>query len=211
MKFLNETRINHNGFVYNVIAFDPSTKRYTVQFPHNGVVKTCNVQSIRGNIISEIPAHKPATQPIVKRLRSTFDAMWDRLERLPTYQDVEIDIRWETFDGFLRTIHMVDGFELFARWTGYTLDKDIKGQNTYGPETCMFISRSENASQPRKKTKHKFYPVGSRHVSKHGQWFKVIAKDRIWSYIEFEETGEIRKVTTHQISVNRVAKSVKGE
>lgn len=211
MKFMNETRTNHHGFEYTVIGYNPANKRYTVRFPHNGVTKAVSVQSIRSDIVSEKPAHTKATKSFNVRTSQMFHAMHNRLKTLPTYQDVEIDIRWESLEGFRNTLHLVPGYALWLEWTGFSLDKDQSGQNTYGPDTCKFVSVSENASQPRKRTEHKAYPVGTVMVSKHGQTYKVIGKDRIWTIIKFLETGEVRQVPTHSISVDNVGFSPKGE
>lgn len=211
MKFLNETRINHHGHEYTVIGYNPANKRYTVHFPHNNVTKAVSVQSIRSDIVSEKPAHTKATKSFNARTAQLFRAMHNRLETLPTYRDVEIDIRWETLAGFRDSLHQVPGFDLWLEWTGFSLDKDQSGQNTYGPDTCKFVSVSENASQPRKRTEHMTYPIGTMMVSKHGQPYKVIGKDRIWTIIKFLETGEVRQVPTHSISVDSIGVSPRGE
>ena len=209
MKFLNETRTNHHGYEYTVIGYNQDSKRYTVIFTHNGVVKSVSVQSVRGNIVSEKPAFEKPTKPLTQRTREVYNSMRRRLKQRRAYADVKLDPLWETFDGFCATIHLVEGYDLWLKSTGYALDHDTKGQNTYGPDACVFLTRSQNSSQPRKTFERKRYPVGTWLESKHGQWYKVIGKDRIWTTIRFEETGEVRKVFTDAISANAIAKSVK--
>jgi len=77
--------------------------------------------------------------------------MIHRLAINPSYKDVGLDPRWETLEGFRSTIHLVEGYDLWAESIGYSLDKDIKGVNTYGPDSCVFVTRQENSKlQPRK-------------------------------------------------------------
>lgn len=210
MKFLNETRTNHRGYEYTVTNFDPSTKRYTVYFPHNNVTKVVSEQSIRGDIVSEKPLFTKAKGSFKNRTSILYHTMRKRLETLPVYKDVKLDPRWETLEGFRATIHLVEGYEQWANFTGFALDKDTKGQRAYGPETCAFIPRNNNSSQPRKRTEHKAYPIGTI-LKLNGQTVKVVGKNNARTIIRFVETGEIREVWTNNLSFGKIAKSFKGE
>lgn len=211
MKYMNETRTNHHGYEYTVIGYNRETKRYTVLFTHNGVTKAVSGLLVRYNSVSEKPLFAKPTKPTERRMKDLYLSMLARLNGRKFYEDVELDPRWETFAGFCETLHMVEGYELWLNSTGYALDKDLKGMNMYGPESCIFLTRSENASLPRKSSKHKSYPVGTWLKSQHGQWFKIIDKDRFWSTIRYEETGEIRRIHSVAISTNKVGKSTKWE
>ena len=211
MKFMNETRTNHHGYEYTVIGYNRETKRYTVHFTLNGVTKAVSKHSIQNNVVSETPAFAKPTKSLKQRTLVLFSAMQRRLKNRRAYADVKLDPRWKTLEGFRATIHLVDGYDFWLNSTGYALDHDTKGMNMYGPESCVFLSRSQNSSQPRKTFGRKQYPVGTWLESKHGQWYKIIGKDRNWSIIKFEETGEVRKVFTNTISDNEISKSVKGE
>lgn len=210
MKFINETRTNHHGYEYTVTNFDPSTKRYTVYFPHNNVTKVVSVQSVQGDIVSEKPMFAKARGSFNARTATLYFSMRSRLENLPVYKDVKLDPRWETLEGFRATIHLVEGYELWLNYTGYALDKDVKGRRAYGPETCSFIPRTKNSSQPRKRTEHKSYPTGAV-LKINDQTIKVVGKNNARTIIRFVETGEVREVWTNNLSIGRIAKSVKGE
>lgn len=209
-KFLNQTRVNHHGFAYTVTAYNPSTERYTVYFPHNKVTKQVSCQSIQGNIVSEEPVHIKHPTPLAQRERALYQGIRRRLAKLPTYQDVKLDPRWETFEGFRETLHLVEGYELWKEYTGYSIDRDSKGMNTYGPDACVFIPLTQNSSLPRKKTQHKSYKVGTK-LDIQGQVAYVVGKLPARTIIRFEETGELREVWTHNISINGIAKSTKGK
>lgn len=208
--FLNQTRINHKGYSYEVTAFDPSTKRYTVLFPHNKVTKVVSAQTIQKNFVSEQPAHRKSETPLAKREASLYQGIKQRLASFPTYKDVKLDPRWETLKGFRETLHLVEGYALWKGYTGFCLDKDIKGMDAYGPESCVFVSNAVNASQPRKKTKRKSYGIGTK-IDVHGQVAIVVGKLPARTIIRFQETGEERIVRTSSISFNTVAKSTKGK
>lgn len=211
MKFLNETRTNHHGYEYTVIGYNNETERYTVIFTHNGVMKAMSKLSIQNNVVSEKPSFAKPTKTLKQRTQVLYRDMQSRLKNRRAYADVKLDPRWETLEGFRATIHQVEGYDLWLNSTGYALDHDTKGMNTYGPDSCVFLTRSQNSSQPRKTFGRKRYPVGAWLESKHGQWYKIIGKDRNWTTIRFEETGEVRRVFTNMISDNEISKSVKGE
>lgn len=206
--FLNQTRINHKGYSYEVTAFDPSTKRYTVFFPHNKVTKVVSAQTIQKNFVSEQPAHKKSEDPLAKREASLYHGIKQRLASFPTYKDVKLDPRWKTLKGFRETLHLVEGYDLWKGYTGFCLDKDIKGMNSYGPSSCVFVPNTVNASQPRKTSKRKSYGIGTK-IDVHGQVAVVVGKLPARTIIRFQETGEERIVRTSSISFNTVAKSTK--
>ncbi len=54
---------------------------------------------------------------------------------------------WQTLDGFFETIDTVEGWDLDRYLNGeLSLDKDkkVKGNKVYSPETCSFITVTEN-------------------------------------------------------------------
>ena len=208
--FINQTRTNHHGFTYTVTAYNPLTKRYTVHFPHSNVTKDVTVQSVRGNTVSERPVHVKHHLSLDVRTWNLYTGIKYRLANRPTYRNIKLDPRWETLEGFRETLHQVEGYDLWKEYTGYSLDKDLKGMNTYGPDSCVFIPISQNSAQPRKKTPHKSYKVGTR-LDIHGQVAVVVGKLPARTIIRFEETGELREVWTYSISANSISKSTKGE
>lgn len=208
-QYINETRINHKGHQYTVTAYNPSTKRYTVYFPETNVTKQVTEQAIHKNIVSHKPTHEKVETPLARREANLFRGIKWRLANRPTYKDVNIDPRWETLEGFRETLHLVEGYELWKKYSGFSIDKDLKGMNKYGPDSCVFVSVSENSSQPRKTTKHKSYKVGDV-LDIHGQVAVVVGKLPARTIIRFQDTGELREVWTCSISFNTVAKSIKG-
>lgn len=209
-KFLNQTRFNHHGHKFTVTSFNPETKRYTVYFQHNNVTKEVSAQTVQKNFVSEQPSHMKCETLIAQREVSLYNGIKKRLASFPTYKDVKLDPRWKTLEGFRKTLHQVEGYELWKEYTGFCLDKDIRGMNTYGPESCVFVSNSMNTSQPRKTTKRKSYKIGTK-LDIRGQVAVVVGKLPARSIIRFEETGEERIVRTSAISFNGVSKSTKGK
>nr|DAU70805.1 MAG TPA: hypothetical protein [Caudoviricetes sp.] len=207
--FINQTRVNHHGFTYTVTSYNPLTKRYTVHFPHSNVTKEVTRQSISGNIVSEKALIQKATKSMNQRTSTLYYAMLQRLNKNPAYKNVRLDPRWNTLEGFRETIHQVEGYEFWKEYSGFSLDKDQKGMNTYGPDSCVFIPLTQNSSQPRKKTQHKSYKVGTK-LNIQGQVAVVVGKLPARTIIRFEETGELREVWTHNISINGLSKSTKG-
>lgn len=65
---------------------------------------------------------------------------------------VEVTDEWKDFDSFISNIEDVKGFNLKGILDGnLQLDKDIMFENNrlYSKETCMFVSKSENAGNRR--------------------------------------------------------------
>lgn len=209
-KFINKTFTNHHGLQYTVTAYNPSTGRYTVLFLHNNVTKDVSEYSLRRNVVSEVAAHTKHHTPLARRESRLFHGIKHRLATRATYKDVKLDPRWETLEGFRETLHLVEGYELWKEFTGYSLDKDIKGMNAYGPDSCVFITQSMNASQPRKKSSRKSYKVGTK-LNIHGQVAYVVGKLPARSIIRFEETGEVREVWSYSLTANSISKSTKGK
>ena len=212
--YLNQTRINHNGFEYIPVEYNQKTKRFVVYFPHNNVTKEVGYMPVHRNVVSEKEAFDTPTETLEDRIRSLYRNMRRRLATRSSYADVKLDSRWDTFEGFRETINQVEGFELWVSSTGYSLDRDTKGMNTYGPDSCVFITRSENSSLPRrvkrKPSDCKSYSIGSK-IDVHGQEAVVVGKLPLRTTIHFTETGETRTVWTISITLNQVAKSTKGE
>lgn len=59
---------------------------------------------------------------------------------------VFVDERWHCFENFLRDIRYLPQFFLAKEdgFEGWNLDKDYFQSNFYGPESCVWITRSEN-------------------------------------------------------------------
>jgi len=55
------------------------------------------------------------------------------------YEDVYVDSDWRCFSNFLRDIHEVVGFDLWANGDDLQLDKDYFGHDYYGKNTCIFL------------------------------------------------------------------------
>ena len=204
-KYINETRTNHHGHQYTVTDYNSSTKRYTVHFPHNNVTKDVSIQSIQGNCVSEKPLVKKATKTLEQRMYSLYQSMRSRLKNIESYKDVKLDPQWATFEGFRETLHLVEGFDLWKENDGYAIDKDIKGMNTYSPEACVFITRSMNSSQPRKKTPRKSMDVGTIHNTTNGP-VEVVSREGARIAVKFVEDGAKTQVWVTNLSNGLVGK-----
>lgn len=150
-KYVGQTRTNRNGYEYVVKTFNQFTNRYTVYFPETYITKDVSEGVVRDNTVSEKPLFKSPTASLRARITTLYHSMTHRLVNHPSYKDVSLNPRWETLEGFRSTIHLVKGYDLWAESMGYSLDKDIKGMNAYGPDSCVFVTRQENSKhQPRK-------------------------------------------------------------
>lgn len=204
-KFINETRTNLNGFTYTVTAYNQSTKRYTVHFPHNNVTKDVSVQSIRENCVSEKALVKKATKTLEQRTYALYQSMCSRLKNIESYKNVKLDPRWETLEGFRETLHLVEGYDLWKDNDGYAIDKDLKGMNTYSPEACVFITRSMNSSQPRKKTPRRSMAEGTIHQTTNGP-VEVVSREGARITVRFLEDGIETQVWVTNLSNGLVGK-----
>lgn len=204
-QFINQVRTNHNGHQYTVTAYNPSTKRFTVHFPHNNVTKDVSVQSIRLNILSEKSLVKKPTKSLKQRTNLLYNAIIHRLNNIESYKDVKLDPRWNTLEGFRETIHLVEGYELWKDNDGYAIDKDLKGMNTYSPEACIFITRSMNSSQPRKKTPRKSMAEGTIHQTTNGL-VEVVSREGARITVRFLEDGTETQVWVTNLSNGLVGK-----
>ena len=186
---VGQTRINRHGFKYIVTAYNQSTNRFTVYFPETDATKEACPSRVTSNTVSERPLFKGPADSLKRRISTLYNSMRWRLAKHPSYADVKLDPRWETLAGFRETIHLVEGYELWATSTGYSLDKDIKGARTYGPDTCIFVTRGKNSSQPRSNKPDDPFYVGSVHAARDGQ-FEVIERiDGDLCRIRFLKTG----------------------
>lgn len=100
------------------------------------------------------PGERQYHNVLYKKLRKTWYDMIQRCynPKHPSYRfygekGVSVTSKWHTLDGFLETVDKVDGWDE-ERYTTETLhlDKDlkVKGNKVYSPETCMFVSPSDN-------------------------------------------------------------------
>lgn len=207
-KYLNEIRTNHHGYEYAVTSFNPETKRYTVHFPHNNATKEVTHQSIRLDIVSEKPLVKKTTKSLKQRTGLLYNSILHRLNNIDSYKDVKLDSRWNTLEGFRETLHLVEGYELWKDHEGYAIDKDIKGKNTYGPDSCVFITRSMNSSQPRKRTPRKSMDVGTIHHTTNGP-VEVLSREGARITVKFVEDGTITQAWVTNLSNGWVRKPKK--
>lgn len=71
----------------------------------------------------------------------------------PSYKGVIVCNRWHCFQNFCEDIQLLEGYNFWKEGIGYELDKDILCEKMniipkiYSPETCIFISKSENVSE----------------------------------------------------------------
>jgi len=105
--------------------------------------------------------HIPSVNKKVTKQYLTWKNMLERCYvekcqlRRPTYRGCSVHEDWHNFQSF-------------AEWydenyvEGYELDKDIKidGNKIYGPNTCMYVSRSDNMIKARAKSVRLIGPNG---------------------------------------------------
>lgn len=201
-------RTNINGFQYVIREFDKDTKRCIVFFPHNGVLKDVSYSSVMTNTVSEKQLFRPPSKSLEERICALYHAMKFRLKNLRAYEDVKLDQRWERFDGFRSTIHLVEGYDKWAKSMGYVLVKDMKGMRMYGPDTCVFMTRAENTSLTNERSNfgrqshQERFAVGTTHECKDGR-YEIIEKTN-------SQTRKIRFLKTGFVTVARVTNLLQG-
>ena len=201
-------RTNINGFQYVIKEYDKGTKRCIVFFPHNGVSKDVSYSSVVTNTVSEKLLFGTPSKPLEERIYALYHAMKFRLKTLRAYENVKLDPRWETFEGFRSTIHLVEGFAQWSKSTGYVLDKDMKGKRMYGPDTCVFMTRAENTSLPTesynvgRQSRQERFAVGTTHECKDGR-YEIIEKIN-------SQSRKIRFLKTGFVTVARVSNLLQG-
>lgn len=78
------------------------------------------------------------------------------------YKDVKVAGRWKVFEYFLYDLSRIPGFEEWLAAPGeFSLDKDYRKANYYGPNVCVFLPDSINVGLA---NAERFYPVPRRPV-----------------------------------------------
>ena len=95
--------------------------------------------------------------PFYKVWYSMFSRCYSKpaLLRNPTYQGCSVDDQWHKFSSFKKWMELQD-------WDGNQLDKDllVKDNKVYGPNTCVFISKSLNIFMTERSASRGDYPIG---------------------------------------------------
>ncbi len=94
----------------------------------------------------------------------------------PSYIGCSVHSDWLLFSNFRTWMEKQD-------WCGKQLDKDIRifGNKVYGPDTCLFVSKTINGLLNTQKRNRGAYPLG---VHPHGNKFKATyKKDRVSTHI----------------------------
>lgn len=100
--------------------------------------------------------------PLYKKIYTVWHSMMQRCyqEKCGSYHNygkigVTVSDEWQTIDGFIKTIDLVQGYDEVLLLSGQLqLDKDIKisGNKIYSYDRCMFVSPQENYSNRRNNT-----------------------------------------------------------
>lgn len=81
-------------------------------------------------------------------------------KRVQSYINCVVDSRWHNFQQFCEDIKELDGY---SEWLNpenkMCLDKDTKvpGNGSYGPSTCVFLTKSANVKAKKRKTVSKAF------------------------------------------------------
>lgn len=147
-----------------------SNKRAVIRFVNTGY--TCNIQlsnlplgkvkdkrlpSVYGHgyLDTDIRIPQRDSCSVIRRLYDLWANMLKRVYCEKT--GASIDKRWLSFNNFLSTVHMVDGYEAWERGDNVHLDKDLlSGESKiYGLDTCKFISACDNIRESALRRWHK--------------------------------------------------------
>ena len=157
---------------FKIISYKTSSK-IGIQFVDTGYTSVVTSAAIRSGRVKDylVPTvfgvgfmgdgeftsikHRDAYQSWAGMLYRCYSS--ESMERSPTYRGCSVSSEWHSFQDF-------------APWfydnhiSGYHLDKDIKidGNKIYGPDTCAFVSHTENNIKAKAKTYLMISPCGER-------------------------------------------------
>jgi thymidylate synthase len=166
-----------DGKVYNsnrygdfIILDKKSTKDVTIQFIHNGYIKSGNSMSNINRGMVKNPYHpffdgvgclgmaRVKYPALAKQLFATWERMINRCydTKSKDYENyggrgVYVSNDWLVYEYFLEDVVLLDNWDLkVGEWDEYTLDKDVKGMYYYSKESCIWANRatqSENTTK----------------------------------------------------------------
>ena len=105
-------------------------------------------------------------------LQRCFDKKIKEKKKYLTYQDVTCCTEWLLFDNFYEWIHSQDNYDKWLNGDKWAIDKDIliKGNKTYGSETCCLVPHNVNGLFLKSNATRGDLPIG---VSIHGNGFQA--------------------------------------
>ena len=135
----------------------------------SGAIKSGKVRDLLGPSVAGVGclgvgSHKPSyvidgvrkTNPLHILWSSMINRCYDEktLERSPTYRGCTVCPEWLNFQTFCDTVKHIPGYMKWVSYKAgipsepYALDKDklVDGNKVYSPETCCFITISENST-----------------------------------------------------------------
>jgi len=160
--FVNDIYSNKVGLEYKVIKY-LGDKKYIVEFldttyqvtASNGNVKAGKVKDPTAENVANIGSRGNPREYI----RKEYDAWKNMLYRVQynsSYADVTVCNRWLIFEQFLEDIPKLKNYNEWYRSESraWALDKDvkIKGNRTYCPSACMFVTVHDNVVAVRHKS-----------------------------------------------------------
>lgn len=149
--FGNFEVIKYNGYKNIEVMFVDTgyTCTTSAKSVRKGSVKDCFCPTVcgvgffgDGSVSSEIQGgHKVAHKQWSSMIRRVYSEKSLNLEK--SYKDCSVTVKWHNFQEFCKWF--IDNFPNDGK--AYHLDKDkkVKGNRIYGPETCSYVSPSENA------------------------------------------------------------------
>jgi len=78
-----------------------------------------------------------------------LDRCYSKNGKYDTYQERGIVVcdRWLNYQNFCDDIKDLKGYDAWLSGYGMSIDKDIKYNGTYSPESCVFITTKENSRE----------------------------------------------------------------
>jgi hypothetical protein len=172
----NSYRQNRDGYWYTVgertggyhygkplyeIVFDSGYRtEMTSQDIWRNKIKDWGSPSVYGVGIVGWQIARPTKHPLYGTWHGMLErCMGPRRKTNRAYDDVEVDPRWLHFDNFVEDAGKLPGYDLALISSGeLQLDKDKLGSDIgkreYGPETCCWLTREEQALYHRKPVTH---------------------------------------------------------
>lgn len=154
---------------------------------------------------------RPVTSVNGPRLDCPYYSTWksmltrcysDRYHKIhPTYSNCEVVEEWHYFMAFR-------SWMIRQNWEGKHLDKDllIKGNRTYGPDTCVFISKEVNMFLLDSARSRGDFPIGVFRRVNEGNYVASVnegSKGQRWigTYTTPEEAHEAWRSAKHTLAI----------
>lgn len=168
--FVGSIHVSNESGVFRVLG-KVDSNNFAVEFLNTGYITTAQTNNIKNGVVKD-PLHptvfgvgfigaKKGTAWVAKRngkMTKEYDTWFSMLRRcysdkesdtyaaMASYKETVVCTRWHNFQNFCEDIQKLKGYNEWLVKPMH-LDKDLSGQNYYSPETCVFLTPTENIKE----------------------------------------------------------------